>query len=305
MNILNDWSSAHKPSAIALGNFDGVHRGHRTVLGQVLGQINPTVVTFEPHPREYFTAKQGFLLTPGSEKLDLLAALGFCQVLVLPFTPALAQLPAPEFVKHYLVDVLGAVRVSIGPDFQFGYQRGGNAGLLAQLGASLGFELAIATETQWTSGRVSSSAIREALTQGDLETTRALLGRNYQLVGMVVHGEGRGRSLGFPTANLVVDKRKFIPRAGVYLVRATWGHQTAWGLLNLGYRPTFDGKTQSIEVHLLDWQGDLYGQTLTVELFRYLRPEQKFNGVDELVQQITQDVVTAREQVAVTALPLK
>jgi len=295
VNILNDRCSARTPSAIALGNFDGVHRGHRAVLGQVLGQINPTVVTFEPHPREYFTAKRGFLLTPGSEKLDLLAALGFCQVLVLPFTPELAQLPAPEFVKHYLVEVLGAVRVSIGPDFQFGYQRGGNARLLAELGASLGFELAIATETQWASGRVSSSAIREALTQGDLGTTRALLGRNYQLVGTVIHGEGRGRTLGFPTANLAVSERKFIPRSGVYLVRATWGHQSGWGLLNLGHRPTFEGKTQSLEVHLLDWQGDLYGQTLTIELFQYIRPEQKFNGIEELVQQIKQDVGTARE----------
>ncbi|WP_287127876.1 bifunctional riboflavin kinase/FAD synthetase [Candidatus Cyanaurora vandensis] len=295
MHILTQLEPAQRPSALALGNFDGVHRGHRAVLCQVLDQPNPTVVTFEPHPREYFSGQQGFLLTPGPERLELLAQLGFVQTVVLAFTPALARLPAPEFVQQVLIEQLGATRISIGPDFQFGYQRGGNAQLLRTWGASHGFEVCVATETQWEAGRVSSSAVRAALAQGNLETVHQLLGRNYQLRGPVVRGDGRGRTLGFPTANLAVSPRKFLPCSGVYLVQVTWDDQAQPGLLNLGYRPTFAGQEQRVEVHLLDWQGDLYGKTLTVELLSYLRPESKFTSVAALKQQIQADTCTARQ----------
>ncbi|WP_218079694.1 bifunctional riboflavin kinase/FAD synthetase [Anthocerotibacter panamensis] len=293
MDVFTSAPLAHTPCAVALGNFDGVHRGHVLVLSQVLDSPNPTVVTFEPHPREYFSGQTGFLLTPEQEKLDLVAGLGFVQAVVLPFNEQLARLPAVQFVQEILVAQLQVKRISIGPDFQFGYKRGGSAALLRELAPSFGFEVCICSEEQWQQGRVSSSAIRAALEQGDLTTARYLLGRNYLLRGTVVAGDGRGRQLGFPTANLNILERKFVPRSGVYRVSARWQKEERLGLLNIGYRPTFDGFTRSVEAHLLDWQGDLYGEILTLELLQYLRPEQKFGSVEELKRQIALDISMA------------
>jgi len=287
---------ALKAGSVALGNFDGVHRGHLRVLQQVLDEPCPTVLTFDPHPREYFRGETGFLLAPGQEKIHLLEPLGFAQTVVLPFTAELAALPAKDFIARILVEQLQIKRLSIGPDFQFGYQRSGNARLLIEMGAHYGFDVFVCPEAQWGEGRISSSAIRDALGQGDLATVRYLLGREYRLVGPVIHGEGRGRSLGFPTANLDISPRKFIPQTGVYLVRVGG---LGMGLLNIGYRPTVsDSLRRSVEVHLLDWQGDLYGTTLSLELLAYLRPEQKFPSVEQLQAQIALDLRTARQLLA-------
>jgi riboflavin kinase / FMN adenylyltransferase len=296
VETIRDFRLASRPSAVALGNFDGVHKGHEAVLRQVLDDPNPTVLTFEPHPREYFSNKTGFLLTPDQEKFDCLARLGFAQTVVLPFNFALAQLTASVFVSQILVAGLGATAVSIGPDFCFGYQRQGNATVLRELGQVYGFDVRVCEESQWTQRRISSSAIREALGQGDCGTAWNLLGRPYALVGTVVTGEQRGRQLGFPTANLALSESKFIPRTGVYRVRVIWRGQYLPGVLNIGYRPTFAGEKCTLEVHLLDWQGDLYGEILQVELLNYVRPEQKFASLQELQAQIQQDVRLARQQ---------
>lgn len=286
-----------KPTAVALGNFDGVHRGHDAVLHQVLDHPHSTVLTFEPHPREYFRGEQGFLLTPGAEKSAALAHLGISQVVVLPFTSELARLSAPDFVQKILVELLGAERVSIGADFHFGYQRGGNAQLLAAWGKDYGFQVQICSHVQWGTERISSSAIRAALSEGDLVTASRLLGRTYTLIGTVIHGAGRGRTIGVPTANLAVSARKFCPRHGVYAVRVyTKGSALGLGVMNIGVRPTIEQSIpeRSIEVHVLDWQGDLYDQSLTVELLHFIRPEQKFNSLSELQGQIQRDIIRAR-----------
>ncbi len=296
MNVLTQLPSAQQPSAVALGNFDGVHRGHVQVLQQVLALPTPTVLTFEPHPQEFFRGETGFLLTPLAEKIPLLADLGFAQTLVLPFTAALAKLTAAEFVEQILVQGLGANWVSIGPDFQFGYQRTGNATVLKTLGQRYGFTVNVTQEERWMAGeRVSSSAIRQALSRGDCATATALLGRAYTLSGEVIHGEQRGRTLGFATANLAVTARKFIPANGVYVVDVQGLDQPLQGVLNIGYRPTFDGQQRSIEVHILDWQGDIYGKTLTLALQYYLRRELKFSGFSALQTQINQDIAQARQ----------
>ncbi|BAC88158.1 bifunctional riboflavin kinase/FAD synthetase [Gloeobacter violaceus] len=299
MAVFRSLSEVATPCAVALGNFDGVHLGHQAVIQAVLGRAGiPTVLTFDPHPREYFTGKTGFLLAPERERTAAILALGIAQVLVLPFDELLAATEAGAFVEQVLVAGLGARFVSVGWNFRFGKERAGTTEMLQSYARAGAFDIEILAERQVRGRRVSSSVIREALGCGDLDLARLLLGRAYGLEGEVVRGDQRGRLLGFPTANLQVSGRKFLPKDGVYLVSARWGVQQRWGLLNLGLRPTFDGLKRTIEVHVLDWEGDLYGQHIKITLERYLRPEQKFGSPGELVAQLHRDREAALKEIA-------
>jgi riboflavin kinase/FMN adenylyltransferase len=252
------------------------------------------------------------LLTPLQEKVALLQRIGVEQLVLLPFDRELASLTPDQFVHDILVQKLQARRISVGQDFCFGRQRSGTALDLQAIAATYGIEVEIAPLQQVEGDRagadppvrISSSAIRLALQQGDLETANHLLGYPYCLVGNVVEGQQLGRVLGFPTANLQLRPEKFVPCQGVYAVRVQIS-QSAWpadqlsapyirGVMNLGNRPTVDGFRQVAEVHLFDWTGDLYGQTLIVSLERFLRPEQKFASLEELKSQIQIDCSTAR-----------
>jgi len=335
------------PTATALGNFDGVHLGHRQVIQPMLHPVGieprvmatgvsrggveavrlptdrpySTVVTFTPHPQEFFTGQPRVLLTPLDEKVEQLSGLGVEQLVLLPFDRELAALSPHQFVEDILVRSLQVKQISIGQDFQFGYKRTGSASDLRAIAATFGIQVTIIPLHTHNHERISSSEIRLALQSGHLERVNALLGRSYTIKGTVVSGQKLGRTLGFPTANLHISSDKFLPRHGVYAVWVTEVnpdmdgkldektdrqagvlsteaiqsrliHQP--GVMNIGCRPTLDGTQQSVEVHLLDWADDLYGKTLVVRLERFLRPEQKFPSLDALKAQIEVDCTMAR-----------
>ncbi len=299
MWITSNLNRVITPTAIALGNFDGVHRGHRQVIDPIVqvARGHPTVVSFHPHPQEFFSGETSALITPLAEKVEQLQELGVRQLVLLPFTPELVHLTPGEFVDKILLGHLKALHVSVGENFQFGYQRSGSAQDLMRLGQERGLGVVCVGLSTTPEGEViSSSRIRAALAIGDLEQACQLLGRPYTLRGWVVAGDGRGRELGFPTANLGLPHRKLLPRQGVYAIHASSPALTQGrpGVMNFGARPTVDGQGQRAEVHLFDWSGDLYGQALRVELIKFLRPERRFPSLGELKAQIHQDCLVAR-----------
>lgn len=288
------------PTAIALGNFDGIHRGHLEVIKPVLNwedkSTYKTVVTFDPHPQQYFTEQPRQLLTPHSERAIILEQLGIDQLILLPFDRELVKLTPSEFVDCILDRQIQAKFISVGADFRFGNQRVGAASDLVTLAANLGIPTRIAPLETDGDSRISSSRIRAALLAADLQLTRALLGRFYSIFGTVVNGQEIGRSIGFPTANLKYLPEKFLPRQGVYCVRVDTATETQLaGVMNIGKRPTVDGVNTTVEVHLLDWDGNLYGQQLIVYLHHFLRSEQKFSDLAALTNQIQADCEAARE----------
>jgi riboflavin kinase/FMN adenylyltransferase len=399
--VTSSCTAALTPTSVALGNFDGLHLGHRQVVQPILnkspgpnsatvsetgqnlpsnagpdqnlesedpatcdndsaappdragsshnfeGLMGPwaegnslsgidsdgvdrlysTVVTFDPHPQEFFTGQPKKLLTPLAEKVELLAAMGVEQLVLLPFDRELAALTASEFVEEILVRQLKASRISVGVDFRLGRGRAGTAVDLQSIASGYGIDVALVPLHNCGEGdRISSSAIREGLASGDLTRANQLLGRPYSLVGTVVGGQRLGRTIGFPTANIELPPEKFLPRFGVYAVRVSvkYGGEKMKdqsssyqrenpkslipdiasnlffvnGVMNVGCRPTVDGLQPTVEVHLLDWSGDLYGKTLSASLVEFLRPEQKFASLDALKTQIQADCDVARSVLA-------
>jgi riboflavin kinase / FMN adenylyltransferase len=299
--VISDLGKAITPTAIALGNFDGVHRGHQRVIMPAIAPAEglvSTVLTFNPHPQEFFTGTTRLLLTPIAEKIEQLSALGVQQLVLLPFNRAIAALTPQEFMQQILIDQLQAQQISVGFNFRFGCKR---CGSVEDLKAMWGDRLNIVPEQLMHDAldhkdgdaqvRISSSAIRAALAQGDIDTAHTLLGRPYSLMGQVVAGQQMGRKLGFPTANLNLDPQKFLPRDGVYAVQVmNLADTPLMAVMNIGVRPTVTGdRVRTVEVHLLNWSGDLYGQELCVHLAKFLRPEQKFDSLDALKQQIKTD----------------
>jgi riboflavin kinase / FMN adenylyltransferase len=285
VQVFSDLAALRKPTAIALGNFDGVHGGHQQLVKRLLalaGAACPTVVTFDPHPQDFFSGQRRQLLTTVAEKAHYLGELGVEQLVLLTFDRAMVELTPTAFVEQVIRDRLEAQQVLVGADFRFGYQRQGNGEILRELTGKLG-------------SRIGSSRIRAALLEGDVGEAKQLLNRSYSIGGQVVPGQQLGRTLGFPTANIAFDQYKFLPRLGVYCVRInTQEQQQLAAVANVGKRPTVDGQRLSLEVHLLDWSGDLYGQQVTVYLDQFLRSEQKFAGLPELTAQIQVDCQAAR-----------
>ncbi|MFP4008820.1 MAG: bifunctional riboflavin kinase/FAD synthetase [Spirulinaceae cyanobacterium] len=296
--------TALRPTAIALGNFDGVHRGHQQVLQPILAAkssetVYPTVVSFNPHPREYFTGQPKALLTPLAEKVEQLEKQNIEQLVLLPFDRELAALSPQAFVQKILVQQLNARLVSVGADFCFGRDRTGTAQDLKRIAATAGIEVAIASLQTNGGDRISSSAIRQALLECNIKTANCLLGRPYTLKGTVKAGQKLGRTLGFPTANLDLPERKFLPGNGVYSVGVSLEGEARshyLGVMNLGRRPTVEDRDRPLpEIHLLDWSGDLYNRQITVKLERFLRPEQKFDSLADLKAQIARDCQAAKQ----------
>jgi riboflavin kinase/FMN adenylyltransferase len=286
--------------ALALGNFDGVHRGHQAVIGAALAvaraEGRPALVaTFEPHPSRWFRPDTPpFALTTTAQKLRLFEALGLDAAVVIPFDGTLAAQSARGFAEEWLRQRLKLSHVATGTDFSFGRGREGNAATLAALGHELGFTT-VAVEPVTEGGEpVSSTRIRAALADGRPDLAEQLLTRPFTIEAPVVHGDKRGRSIGVPTANQLLGAYAR-PRYGVYAVRACLPDGSAHdGVANLGIRPMFTPPRELLETWILDWRGDLYGQTLAVELIAYLRPEAQFDGLADLQAQIARDAEAAR-----------
>ena len=299
---------AKTPTTVALGSFDGLHAGHRRVIASVTETDHlpaiPTVVSFWPHPREVLHGEPRLRLDLPNEKLELLEPLGIQQLVLVPFNRQLAQLSAADFVQQVLLNGLKARQIAVGANFRFGRGREGDTNTLRQLAEAAGVKVSVLPLLEDAGGRMSSSRIREALSNGDLQTASALLGRPYRFRGTVVRGRGLGRDLGWPTANLQVDGRKFLPGLGVYAARAwTQGDGEALpAVMNLGPQPTVDPNSPSaVEVHLLDRRIELVGQELVVEPVERLRGQQRFSGLDELSAQIGKDADAARQRLQATA----
>lgn len=306
MQIVTDWTgveAALRGASAAMGNFDGVHTGHRAVIDAARRPDLPLgVVTFEPHPRQVFTPDAPpFRLMNAESRRNRLARLGVQVLYELPFSRDLASLSAEEFARRVLADGLGLRHVVVGADFRFGKGRAGTAEGLADLGAALGFDVTIQRliggETGGDGAAISSTAIRLALTEGRVAEATAMLGHRHRIDGEVLHGHKRGRDLGYPTANLAVEGLH-LPRLGVYAVKVevmTGPYQGLYdGVASLGVRPMFGQNAPNFEVHLFDFKGDLYGTHLSVALVEYLRPEAKFDGLPALIAQMDADSARAR-----------
>ncbi len=294
-------------ASVAVGNFDGVHLGHQAVIGEA-GRVARdqgipwAVLSFEPHPRSLFTTDQEpFRLTPFRIKARHVEALGVDNMIVLHFDHEFAGLSADDFVKKVLVKGLGARHVVSGYDFVFGHKRAGNCELLLHKGKEEGFDFTCVSAVDDGETIYSSTRVRRYLKVGDPRGAANLLGRPFEIEGRVEHGDARGRTIGFPTANLHLGEY-LRPASGVYAVRAgiDEGADTRWleGVANFGNRPTFDKKDTIFEVHLFDFDGDLYGRHLRIALVDFLREEKKFDGLDDLKAQIALDSNNARQILA-------
>ncbi|MFY9697447.1 MAG: bifunctional riboflavin kinase/FAD synthetase [Rhodoplanes sp.] len=294
---------ALKGAVLALGNFEGVHRGHRAVIDAALARARAlgrpaAAMTFEPHPRAFFNPNaRVFRLTDVAGKLRLLASTGLDGAIVMSFDAALASLTPDAFVAQVLVERYAVAGVVAGYDFHFGKGRAGTPDFLQAEGGRLGFAVDIVPAYSDGSQRISSGAIRDALTQGEVELAMRLLGYPWFVSGEVVRGDQRGRELGFPTANIQLDPQCGL-RHGVYAVRVGLGDQRYDGVANFGRRPMFDTGVVLLEVFLFDYSGDLYGKTLDVAFIAWIRPEEKFAAVDELVRQMREDARIARAALA-------
>lgn len=287
----------HRP-LVTLGNFDGFHRGHQFVIREVIVRSRESgrpalLVTFRPHPLKVIRPESAPPLILGHEqKMALIEAAGIRHALVIAFTQSFAALHAETFVREILHQGLDASAVYVGSNFNFGRDREGDVTLLREMGRELGFEVPVLQDFLILGSPVSSSRIRRAVSAGEVELARELLGRPYGIDGEVVHGDGRGESLGFPTANLRTEA-ELIPADGVYVTRALTGERDYGAVTNVGSRPTFEGASFAVETHILNSPGNLYGKRLEIRFLGRLRQEVKFDSPEQLRRQIASDLARA------------
>jgi riboflavin kinase/FMN adenylyltransferase len=290
-----------RPTVLTLGVFDGLHLGHQLIIKTVADRARatnavPTVITFEPHPRAVLHPESAPpLLQTFDQKIEALSVLGIEQTIVIHFDQAFAQIRAEDFLRDVVVDRLHAKEVYLGRGFFFGHNREGNIELLRRISRQLGFIADEVPEVRLRGERIGSTIIRQLLADGRVNLARRMLGRPYGVEGPVARGDARGVGLGFPTAN-VQPQNRVIPRRGVYVTATLIEGQWRRSVTNIGVRPTFgDALEPSVETHVIDWAGDLYGDVLRVRFLQRLRDERKFNSVDELKKQIESDVARAQK----------
>lgn len=289
----------HRGCVLTIGNFDGVHLGHVRVIESLVSKaramsLPAAVMVFEPQPQELFSPETApARLTRFRDKYVLLKKLGVDRLICVNFDYQFAAIEAKAFIEQLLVEKLGIAHLIVGDDFCFGKKRQGNYQMLKQAGPKLGFTVTDTASCVLEGCRISSTEIRQALERNDLISAESMLGRKYSIVGRVVHGDKKGRTIGFPTANILL-KRRVSPVHGVYAVSVIIAEKTFYGVANIGTRPTVAGLRQQLEVHIFDYNEQLYGQQVEVDLLHKLRDEQRFSSFDLLREQIKKDAAQAR-----------
>ncbi|WP_155912586.1 bifunctional riboflavin kinase/FAD synthetase [Mesoflavibacter zeaxanthinifaciens] len=293
-------SSNH--TVLTIGTFDGVHIGHQKIIKRLveiskIKNLTPSLLTFFPHPRMVLQKDANIkLINTIDEKKDILKQFGISNLVIKEFTKEFSRLTAEDFVKNILVDHLKAKHIIIGYDHHFGRNRNANIEDLKQFGKDFDFEVEEISKQDINDVAVSSTKIRAALQEGNIKTTNTYLGYNFMLTGKVIDGKKLGQTINYPTANLHIEETyKLIPKHGVYIVKSIIDNITVYGMMNIGHNPTVNGKHQTIETHFFDFNKDLYGQNLKIELLQRLRDEQKFNSVQELQSQLHIDKKNALE----------
>lgn len=302
MDVYKDASEYNKkPSVVTIGTFDGVHIGHKAILGKLIksaeaNQLESVLLTFFPHPRQVVQSVTDLrLINTIEEKKKLLEKEGLHSLVIHPFTKEFSRLTAEEYVRDILVKQLAAKKIIIGYDHRFGKNRTANITDLKAFGEKYGFEVEEISAQELDKVAVSSTKIRKALKEGDIETANNYLGYNYFLTGTIVKGKKIGRTINFPTANIHIDETyKLIPKIGVYVTRTIIDGKTYNGITNIGINPTVSGEKKIVETHILDFEGDLYGKTLEIYFLAYIREEVKFDSVKSLQNAIAEDEVFAR-----------
>lgn len=291
-------------SVVTVGTFDGVHAGHRAIMDTVIRKADKrearsVIVTFDPHPREIISPGDAGikLLTTLPERREILEELGIDTMVVIPFDRDFSLLSSEEFIRDIIYKKIGVSEFVIGYDHHFGKDREGSIETVERLGEEIGFETYVVSKKEVGEQTVSSTAIRKAISEdGNVEQAAEFLQRLYRLNGTVIHGDKRGKEIGYPTANIKPeDKRKIIPKDGVYAVGLRYEGRWYKGMMNIGTRPTFDDSQRTLEVHIFDFNEDLYGKEVQVRFVKRIRNEKKFSGKEELVSQLEEDEKTAKE----------
>lgn len=290
-------------AVVTIGTFDGVHTGHLAIIQQMIAEARAVqgetvIITFHPHPRRVIglNSTDLLLLSTPEEKSDRLAQLGIDHLVIIPFDETFASLTAEAYVKDFLVNYFNPAKIIIGYDHRFGKGRTGDYTLLEKLGELYGFKVVEITAHVQNTITISSTQIRSLLKDGQIEKANAFLGYPYMISGKVIEGDKRGRTIGFPTANIKIDdQEKLIPADGVYAVTVILNKEVFKGMMNIGYRPTVSGTFRSVEVNIFDFSREIYGETLKVNIHHFIRSEQRFPSLDALKTQLNQDRLTATE----------
>ena len=299
---IKKYTEKKRLTILTIGTFDGVHLGHQKIIerlnhSKIQNEEKSAILTFFPHPRSVLDSKNDVkMLTTIDEKIQLLEKFGLDHLVIEPFTEDFSQLSAAQFIQSILVEYLKIKKLIIGYDHHFGKNREGNFVQLQKYGKIHNFELESISAQDIDNVTISSTKIRKALHEGNIIKANSYLGYNYLLTGKIVKGKGLGRTIKFPTINIQIDENyKLIPKTGVYIVKSLINNDCVFGIMNIGYRPTFNEEYQTIEVHLLDFQGDLYGKIIQIEMLERLRDEQRFDSLENLTKQIQQDEINARK----------
>lgn len=308
MKVYKDASEYNKkPSVVTIGTFDGVHIGHKAILSKLIksaeaNQLESVLLTFFPHPRQVVqNASDLRLINTIEEKKKLLEKEGLDSLVIHPFTKGFSRLTAEEYVQKILVDQLNAKKIIIGYDHRFGRNRTATIEDLKKFGKTYGFEVEEISAQELNEVAVSSTKIRHALENGDIETANNYLGYDYFLTGTIVKGKKIGRTINYPTANIHIDETyKLVPKIGVYVTRTVIDGKTYNGITNIGTNPTVNGEVKKVETYILDFDGDLYGKTLEISFLAYIREELKFDSIESLQNAIAQDEIYARDYLAET-----
>lgn len=304
MKVINDTLDFWIPedSAVTLGKFDGIHKGHQKLIGRILEKkaqgLKSVVFTFGQMPGTVFLGGKGRMILTGRERREHLRRMGADYMVECPFVVPIIQMEAERFIEEILVNQLHARYLAVGEDFRFGHNRRGDYEMLQKLSGQYGYEVELVEKECFGEEKISSSRVREELKAGHMEIVRELLGYPYYVAGTVVHGHEIGRTLGIPTTNLLPDDEKMLPPNGVYLTKTYWDGEERFGITNVGVKPTISGEeAKGIETHLFDFAGDLYGKELTVEFYAFERGECRFESLGLLKQQLEKDVLWGKKAV--------